>query len=206
MDAMIAKDYNHPSVVMYSVGNEISELGTAEGQELCRKLADEVRRQDGTRAVTCGINLMLASMAAKGKGIYGTDKEGKENKNGSSTMDSVPTSTMFNVMMNRMGGIIDRMASTSGADKAADAIAPCLDIAGYNYATSRYRKEAKKHHALSQSLRHCQRASTETGNWSKLCRIWWEILCGPPGTISGRPASEPCAIQIRRQSRIRIRG
>ena len=145
VDAMIAKDYNHPSVVMYSVGNEISELGTAEGQELCRKLADEVRRQDGTRAVTCGINLMLASMAAKGKGIYGTDKEGKENKNGSSTMDSVPTSTMFNVMMNRMGGIIDRMASTSGADKAADAIAPCLDIAGYNYATSRYRKEAKKH-------------------------------------------------------------
>ena len=67
VDAMIAKDYNHPSVVMYSVGNEISELGTAEGQELCRKLADEVRRQDGTRAVTCGINLMLASMAAKAR-------------------------------------------------------------------------------------------------------------------------------------------
>mgnify|MGYP000668256694 CR=1 FL=1 len=101
-------------------------------------------------------------------------------------MDSVPTSTMFNVMMNRMGGIIDRMASTSGADKAADAIAPCLDIAGYNYATSRYRKEAKKHpDRVIVGSETLPKSSTETGNWSKLCRIWWEILCGPPGTISG---------------------
>lgn len=74
------KDYNHPSVIMYSIGNEISELGTLEGQKLCKEISDYVRRADETRAVTCGINLMLASMAAKGSGIYGEKKNGKENK------------------------------------------------------------------------------------------------------------------------------
>ena len=75
VDAMIGKDYNHPSVIMYSIGNEISELGTLEGQKLCKEISDYVRRADETRAVTCGINLMLASMAAKGSGIYGEKKK-----------------------------------------------------------------------------------------------------------------------------------
>ncbi len=144
-DSMIGKDYNHPSVVMYSIGNEVSELGTTEGQALCREIADYVRQADQTRGVTCGINLMLASMAAKGGGIYGDKKNGKENKNGSMSMDSMPTSTFYNVLMNKMGGIIDKMASRPAADKVCDQIVPSLDIPGYNYATSRYEKEYRNH-------------------------------------------------------------
>lgn len=30
--AMISKDYNHPSVVMYSIGNEITDLGLPDGR------------------------------------------------------------------------------------------------------------------------------------------------------------------------------
>lgn len=37
---MISKDYNHSSVVMYSVGNEITELGLADGQEQARIMTD----------------------------------------------------------------------------------------------------------------------------------------------------------------------
>lgn len=145
VDAMIGKDYNHPSVIMYSIGNEISELGTLEGQKLCKEISDYVRRADETRTVTCGINLMLASMAAKGSGIYGEKKNGKENKNGSMAMDSMPTSALYNVLMNKMGGVIDKMASKPAADKVCDIIDPFLDIPGYNYATSRYEKEAQNH-------------------------------------------------------------
>ena len=145
VSAMVSKDYNHPSVVMYSIGNEISELGLAEGQEICRQMADFIRDMDKSRAITCGINLMLATMAAKGKGLYGTDKDGKEKQTGSQSMDSVPTSTVFNLMMNKMGGIMHKMASGKAADKVADAVDPFLDIPGYNYATSRYRKELEKH-------------------------------------------------------------
>ena len=140
VDSMTGIDFNHPSVIMYSIGNEISELGTAQGQELCREIVKYVKERDPSRAVTCGINLMLASMAAKGKGLYSNDKE---TKNGSQTMDSMPTSAFYNVMMNRMGGIIDKMAASKGADRVCDIVAPILDIPGYNYASSRYEKESK---------------------------------------------------------------
>ena len=33
---MVIKNYNHPSVVMNSIGNEISELAMPEGQEYCK--------------------------------------------------------------------------------------------------------------------------------------------------------------------------
>lgn len=142
VDSIVGRDYNHPSVVMYSIGNEISELGTQEGQKLCQEIAEYVKSKDSSRAVTCGINLMLASMAAKGGGIYGEKKNGKENKNGSQSMDSMPTSAFYNMLMNKMGGIIDKMASKPAADRVCERLSPILDIMGYNYATSRYEKES----------------------------------------------------------------
>ncbi|MBR0450727.1 MAG: DUF4982 domain-containing protein [Oscillospiraceae bacterium] len=137
-EAMIRKDWSHPSVVMYSIGNEISDLGAKEGQEYCKLQADFVRATDPSRAITLGINLMLASMVAKGKGMYG---EGKET--GSMTMDSAPTSEFFNILMNRMGFLMDRAASGKGPDAVVAQVSHLLDMPGYNYATSRYLKEAK---------------------------------------------------------------
>ncbi len=64
---MISKDYNHPSVVMYSIGNEITELGLATGQEQARIMTEFCHTQDHTRPVTAGINLMLATMAKSKK-------------------------------------------------------------------------------------------------------------------------------------------
>lgn len=60
------------------------------------------------------------------------------------SMDSMPTSTFYNILMNKMGGIIDKMAAKPSADKVCDILAPLLDISGYNYATSRYDKEQKQ--------------------------------------------------------------
>ena len=77
--AMISKDYNHPSVVMYSIGNEITELGLATGQEQARIMTEFCHTQDHTRPVTAGINLMLATMAKSKKSIYGTDEDGNVN-------------------------------------------------------------------------------------------------------------------------------
>ena len=43
VEAMVAKDFNHPSVVMYSIGNEIFETGRPIGSAWGRKLAEKVR-------------------------------------------------------------------------------------------------------------------------------------------------------------------
>ena len=145
LTAMVIKNYNHPSVIMNSIGNEISELAIPEGQELCRKMAELVRALDPDKAVTLGINMMLCSMAAKGGGIYGDKKDGKENKNGSQTMDNLPTSAFFNLLMNKMGGIIEGAAAKPAADKATEVAISYLDIGGYNYAASRYEMDGKLH-------------------------------------------------------------
>jgi beta-galactosidase/beta-glucuronidase len=52
VDSLVAKDFNHPSVIMYSIGNEIIEAGTPHGTRLGRRIADRVREQDPTRLVT----------------------------------------------------------------------------------------------------------------------------------------------------------
>lgn len=143
VEAMIRKDYSHPSVIMYSIGNEISELGLEEGQAQCRIMTDYVRQLDPDRPVTSGVNLMLAFLAASGKGIYG-EKDGEDKGMGSQSMDNMPTSTFFNMLMNKMGNVMDLASITPGANKVAEAVAPFLDISGYNYATSRYKKECSK--------------------------------------------------------------
>ncbi|MBR3287935.1 MAG: DUF4982 domain-containing protein [Bacteroidales bacterium] len=57
---LVRRDRNHPSVIMWSIANEISEQGgrTPEASEanraLTRHIADIIRAQDATRAITCG--------------------------------------------------------------------------------------------------------------------------------------------------------
>ncbi|MDB5279637.1 MAG: glycoside hydrolase family 2 [Ferruginibacter sp.] len=55
LDAMIMRDRNHPSVIMWSIGNEIFEAPDTAGYRIAKMLADEVRKLDDTRAVTAGI-------------------------------------------------------------------------------------------------------------------------------------------------------
>jgi beta-galactosidase len=53
MDAMLLRDRNHPSVCMWSIGNEIPGKENTNGLRICKMLADYVRTKDTTRAVTC---------------------------------------------------------------------------------------------------------------------------------------------------------
>jgi beta-galactosidase len=56
LDSMVLRDRNHPSIVMWSVGNEILERdGRSGGVEIVRMLADRVRQLDPTRPVTAAI-------------------------------------------------------------------------------------------------------------------------------------------------------
>jgi len=53
---MVHRDRNHPSAIMWSIGNEVPDQSTPEGPALARRLPDIVHREDPTRPVTAGMD------------------------------------------------------------------------------------------------------------------------------------------------------
>ncbi len=52
LDAMVIRDRNHPSIVMWGIGNEIPEAWTPEGEPIAKKLSEHIRALDSTRPIT----------------------------------------------------------------------------------------------------------------------------------------------------------
>jgi beta-galactosidase len=52
MESMVKRDRNHPSIIIWSVGNEIKERGDSSGLEIARKLKEKILEFDKTRPVT----------------------------------------------------------------------------------------------------------------------------------------------------------
>lgn len=77
---LVNRDYNHPSVIMYSIGNEISEPATEKGVSLAKEMVDLLHQIDPSRAATGGINLMIITRSAKGNAIYKEDGSGRSDE------------------------------------------------------------------------------------------------------------------------------
>ena len=143
---MVAKDYNHPSVILYSIGNEVAEPVEAKGLEYGRKMAELIHGLDSTRPVTCGLNLMILSRAAKGQGIY---QDGQQNTGGGKQAEEdgkvKNASLAFNIMASFVGSGMNKGGNSPKVDALATPIINALDIAGYNYGSGRYPLEGKQH-------------------------------------------------------------
>ena len=143
IDAMVERDFNHPSVIMYSIGNEVSEPAQNKGVELAKEMVDYIHGLDSTRPVTGGMNLMIISRSAKGNAVYkedgGRGDDGKQDK-----MKGM-NSTMFNVITSMVGTGMNKGANSKKADAVTSPVLDVLDIAGYNYASGRYPLEGKAH-------------------------------------------------------------
>lgn len=56
IDSMVLRDRNHPSVIFWSIGNEIPERAKPEGVAEAKEIVDEIKRLDNTRLVAAAIN------------------------------------------------------------------------------------------------------------------------------------------------------
>ena len=147
LTAMVESSRNHPCVILYSIGNEVSETASPRGAETCKMLADFVHGLDDTRPITAGINVLLNVYAGMGMGVYKNKgdykpeplpsrKGYKEKKTGSA---------FFNAMTQKLGKLMFFMAAGNRGDKACFGAAQGLDILGLNYASSRYDPDAAKY-------------------------------------------------------------
>lgn len=148
LESMVRRDRNHPSVIMYSIGNEVTETAEERGIQLAGEMTKLIHSLDGTRPVTCGINPMLNLLSANGQGVYKDigeyrpeplpeiEKVKKPKKTGSA---------LFNAIMQKTNGLTEMMAGSKAADKVIRDVAAKLDILGLNYAGSRYDKDVKNY-------------------------------------------------------------
>ena len=143
--SIVRKDYNHPSVIMYSIGNEVGETATAEGVAYAEKMTALVHKLDDSRPVTCGINLLLNGLTAMGKGLYQDDGMVLEKNKKEEGKKKTSGSTFVNSIMSRMGGILNFVGRLKKFDEATREVFKVLDIAGYNYGSGRYKVDPKKY-------------------------------------------------------------
>ncbi|HEY9329175.1 MAG TPA: glycoside hydrolase family 2 TIM barrel-domain containing protein [Streptomyces sp.] len=127
LEAMVAKDYNHPSVIMYSIGNEIPEIATPSGAVWGRRLAEKIRALDPTRYVTNGINTLLAVMADLAAMEQNQDVQ-----------QAGEDSTGINTFMADPAAGVDAINTSELVTRKTEESFALLDVAGMNYAEARY--------------------------------------------------------------------
>lgn len=153
---MVAKDYNHPSVIMYSLGNEIQEAGTAKGAEWNRKINNLVHELDNTRYTTNGLNGLIAGTAVMGEilsdvtGLSMEELAGRatEEVDVESLNDNSESSgaNEWNGMMSMMmGDLADAFATNEKLGNLIEEFVSGTDIAGYNYLTALHEVEKDRH-------------------------------------------------------------
>lgn len=145
--AMVEASRNHPSVIMYSVGNEVSETATKRGVETARKLTEFVHILDDSRPVTAGVNVLLNVYANMGIGVYKDkgDYRPEPLPKGKHYSEKKTGSAFFNAMANKLRGLMFLMSSGLPGDRASRGAAEALDVIGLNYASSRYDPDVKKY-------------------------------------------------------------
>lgn len=144
-DNMVQKDYNHPCVIMYSIGNEIQEVGTERGAEINRTICNYLKDKDGTRFTTNGIN----GLNAAGANMYpimqdlmpllkkGTSTDRTNDQSGSNAINSF--------MKFMEGEVGDAFATHPLMTKVLQESCESMDIIGLNYLTGRHLLDAKQY-------------------------------------------------------------
>lgn len=121
--SMVEKDYNHPSVIIYSIGNEVGEIARPGGMKCSRTLANEIRKWDDSRYITKGINSIVV--------LFTVGNAGQDEKKETEPED---INFIMNQLMSQMNEIQCQDYVVEGVREAMES----LDIVGYNYAEDRY--------------------------------------------------------------------
>ena len=143
---MVDKDYNHPSVIMYSTGNEVAETAQKKGIALTGDMTNYLHSLDSTRPVTCGINIFFNFLSSIGLGVYSDDKAEKTAASKPEKKKKPVGSEFYNTLACLVGDYFMKCGATLyPCDlRTKDAYAN-MDIAGYNYGIFRYKHDLKKY-------------------------------------------------------------
>ena len=136
VEAMVRNDFNHPSVIMYSIGNEIPEIGTPQGGRLTQMLCETIRSLDDTRFTLASVNGIFAVGDQLDQIVHdvaaGIQADGKDAGN-------------VNDFMAFTHQYMDEMTCHPIVDQVISVPFSHTDIAGYNYMNGRYELDSNLH-------------------------------------------------------------
>jgi len=117
--SMVDRDRNHPSIVMWSIGNEINEQGAKNGGEMATRLADFVKKEDPTRPTVSAMsnpNGALKSGFSEPLGVFGVNYNigfynnpgvhGKKPMLGSETASALSSRGEYELELDKTGSVI----------------------------------------------------------------------------------------------------
>ena len=137
VQAFVKKDINHPSVVMYSIGNEVGEPHNQEGYDAEKQIVDLLHQLDNSRPATCGLNLMIMMLSQMNIDIFAQSSQ-------QASQPMQMTSEQYNEMVSQQGNQMFQAVLAPQVDAVADPACAILDISGYNYGHMRYDLDVQK--------------------------------------------------------------
>ena len=137
VSAMVETDFNHPSVILYSIGNEIPEIGTKHGSRIARMIHDHIKDIDQTRPTLASINGVFAAGEVIPQIAEDIQKQ--------SQIDQSDLTGNVNDFMTLMDTSMDKIVVHPLISQRLDLATASTDIAGYNYMSARYELDAKEH-------------------------------------------------------------
>src|SRR5439155_5328169 len=126
VEAMVRKDINHPSVILYSIGNEIPDGSTPAGLHAGRALAEKVRALDDTRFVTQAVSGLLVG----GKELFDDIRE-------IASARGTDEDTGVNTAITNLADVMSEAARSPVIASSTHEAFSYLDVAGYNYMEKR---------------------------------------------------------------------
>lgn len=177
---MAERDYNHPSVVLYSIGNEIGDTGNRFDAIRGRDMVDHLKAIDDTRPITNAINPMMSVLRELKAQIGLEDDAGGVNS-----------------FMQWVNDSEEAFASPDISTERLEEPMSQLDVSGYNYAHGRYELDIRHPlrlllgtevapNELDETWELVQRHPQILGDFS---RTAWEYI-GEAGISADKPAEE----------------
>ncbi|MFC8823978.1 glycoside hydrolase family 2 TIM barrel-domain containing protein [Streptomyces sp. NPDC057137] len=185
IESMVRKDFNRPSVILYSVGNEIAETGNPLDAGTGRDLAGTLKRLDPTRFTLCAGQVLVAAgddaaavMAEQNIGV--------------------------NDVLASMDDVLVKFWQSPVAARMMEEAYAQVDVAGYNYGDARYALDPDEFpDRISVGSETSRRSIAE--NWATIvdspqvigdfCWTGWDYL-GEVGVGRARRASQAGAAEF----------
>ncbi|WP_328609529.1 DUF4982 domain-containing protein [Amycolatopsis sp. NBC_00345] len=179
VESMVRKDFNRPSVILYSIGNEIAQAGNPLDAKTGRDLAATLKRLDPARFTLFAGQVLMAA-GEEAAAIMTEQNIG------------------VNDVLTSMEDVLAKFWQSPAAARLMEEAYAQVDLAGYNYGAARYALDPGEFPDRISVGSETHRQSI-AGNWATIlgspqvigdfCWTGWDYL-GEVGVGRVRPAAQ----------------